>query len=165
MTATRIQDYARRQVRAVDARPHRHHKGPTGDGSNRGAEEAGRRHWSAAPNKAQRMPRVLNVEVNHEASQTNGSATPSAFWQIRGYAVVTATGNQVRFEAMAHARNHRVGRRGDVRNREKEAGSEEPELAETRYAVTDYEVIQNADVDQREGLAQSAGDELVGLRR
>ena len=70
-----------------------------------------------------------------------------------------------RFEAMAHARNHRVGRRGDVRNREKEADSEEPELAETRYAVTDYEVIQNADVDQREGLAQSAGDELVGLRR
>ena len=103
MTATRIQDYARRQVRAVDARPHRHHKGPTGDGANRGAEEAGRRHWSAAPNKAQRMPRVLDVEVNHEASQTNGSATPSAFWQIRGYAVVAATGNQVRCEAMAHA--------------------------------------------------------------
>lgn len=49
------------------------------------------------------MPRVLDVEVNHEASQTNGSATPSAFWQIRGYAVVAATGNQVKYEAMAHA--------------------------------------------------------------
>jgi hypothetical protein len=87
------------------------------------------------------MPRLLDVEVTHEASQTNGSATSSAFWQIRGYAVVTATGSQVRFEAKAEARNHRVGRRGDLGNREREAGSEEPELAETRYAVTDYEVL------------------------
>jgi hypothetical protein len=98
------------------------------------------------------MPRVLDVEVNHEASQTNGSATPSAFWQIGGYAVVAATGNQeIRSNGSCTQSPRRTS--GDVRNREKEADSEEPELAETRYAVTDYEVIQNADVDQREGLA------------
>lgn len=60
---------------------------------NRAGEEAGRSHSTTAPNSAHRMPRVLDVEVIHEASQTNGSDTPSAVRQVRGYAVVTTMGN------------------------------------------------------------------------
>jgi hypothetical protein len=94
MTASQIQGYARRPVRAVDATPDRHHNGTTGDRSNRGGEEAGRSHSTTAPNSALCMPRVLDVEVIHEASRTNDSDTPSAVRQVRAYAVVTAVGNQ-----------------------------------------------------------------------
>jgi hypothetical protein len=69
--------------------------------SNRAGEEAGRSHSTPAPNSAHRMPRVLDVEVIHEASRTNESDTPSAVRQVRGYAVVTAVGNQASFERMS----------------------------------------------------------------
>ena len=64
-------------------------------------EEAGRSHSTTAQNKAQGMPRVLDVEVIHEASRTNGSDTPSAVRQVRGYAVVAAVGNHASVERMS----------------------------------------------------------------
>ena len=114
MTASQIQGYARRPVRAVDATPDRHHRGTTGDRSNRGGEEAGRSHSTTAPNSALCMPRVLDVEVIHEASRTNDSDTPSAVRQVRAYAVVTAVGNQRPASVRQHELNEAITASSDA---------------------------------------------------
>ena len=107
--ATRIQGYARRQVRAIDATPDRHHKETTADGSNWGGRRQGGVTGPPPRTEHNVCPVFLMSRSPMRRRRLTESATPSAFWQIREYAVVTGTGNQVRFEAMAQARNHRVG--------------------------------------------------------
>src|ERR1700692_2818871 len=76
-------------------------KWTTAEKSNRAREEAGRSHSTTAPNSAHRMPRVLDAEVIHESSRTNGCDTPSAVRQVRAYAVVRAIGNPASFDRMS----------------------------------------------------------------